>query len=84
MKLPEGISKEALLPDGSRQGRNDFDATGYGAPCPPGRSIHHYVFAIYALDSLLELPPKQTRDQVEAAMAGHVLGRGELVARYEP
>jgi hypothetical protein len=82
--LPEGLSREGRLLDGSRQGRNDFDNTGYGAPCPPGRAIHHYVFTLYALDAKLDLPAGQTRAQVEGAMKGHILAHGELVARYEP
>lgn len=82
--LPEGLSREGRLLDGSRQGRNDFDNTGYGAPCPPGRAIHHYVFTLYALDAKLDLPAGQTRAQVESAMKGHILAHGELVARYEP
>jgi len=82
--LPEGLSKEGRLPDGSRQGRNDFDETGYRGPCPPGRAIHRYVFSLYALDARLELPAGQTREQVETAMMGHILAGGELVAPYEP
>lgn len=83
-ELPEGLSKEGRLIDGSRQGRNDFDEIGYRGPCPPGRAIHHYVFTLYALDAKLDLPAGQTRIQVEAAMKGHVLASGELTARYEP
>lgn len=82
-ELPEGLPKQAQLPDGSRQGQNDFDKTGYVGPCPPGKSWHRYVFALYAVDSRLNLPAGATRRQVENALKGHILGRGELIGRYQ-
>jgi Raf kinase inhibitor-like YbhB/YbcL family protein len=80
--LPEGVPKEKELADGSRQGKNDFDNFGYGGPCPPGHSPHRYIFSLYALDSKLNLPAGATRKQVEQALKGHILGRGELIGRY--
>ncbi len=80
--LDEGLPKQEQLPDGSRQGRNDFGRSGYGGPCPPRNAVHRYVFALYALDAKLGLPPGATRKQVEEALKGHVLARGELTARY--
>lgn len=81
-ELPEGLQKQGQLPDGSRQGQNDFDKTGYVGPCPPGKSAHRYVFALYALDARLNLPAEATRRQVENALKGHILARGELIGRY--
>ncbi len=82
-ELPEGMSKQAQLPDGLRQGQNDFDKHGYVGPCPPGKSAHHYVFALYALDSGLNLPAGATRSKVESALKGHVVAHGELIGRYQ-
>jgi Raf kinase inhibitor-like YbhB/YbcL family protein len=81
-ELPEGLPKQEQLADGSRQGQNDFDKAGYGGPCPPGSSTHRYVFALYALDSKLNLPAGATRKQVENLLRGHILARGELTGRY--
>jgi Raf kinase inhibitor-like YbhB/YbcL family protein len=81
-KLPEGMPKQPRLADGSRQGPNDFDKTGYAGPCPPGKSAHRYDFVLYALDSRLNLPAGATRKQVENALREHVLARGELIGRY--
>jgi Raf kinase inhibitor-like YbhB/YbcL family protein len=81
-ELPEALPKQGELPDGSLQGENDFDKTGYGGPCPPGKSPHHYVFTLYALDSRLNLPAGATRKQVENALQGHVLARGTLIGLY--
>ncbi|MGB9409561.1 MAG: YbhB/YbcL family Raf kinase inhibitor-like protein [Terracidiphilus sp.] len=81
--LPEGLPGLGQLDDGSRQGRNDFGEIGYGGPCPPPGSPHHYVFTLYALDAKLNLPVGATRAQVEGAMQGHILARGELIALYQ-
>ncbi len=82
-ELPEGLPKQEQLPDGSRQGPNDFDKTGYVGPCPPGKSPHHYAFMVYALDLKLNLPAGAKRKQVEKAMKGHVLAHGELIGKYQ-
>src|SRR5215467_1830495 len=33
-ELAEGVAKQDQLPNGARQGRNDFGKIGYGGPCP--------------------------------------------------
>jgi Raf kinase inhibitor-like YbhB/YbcL family protein len=80
--LPENTPKQEELPDGSRQGHNDYDRIGYVGPCPP-RGTHHYVFTLYALDTKLNLPPGASKKQVVKAMNGHVLANGELVGRFQ-
>lgn len=80
--LREAFPTSAQLPDGARQGPNDFGQTGYGGPCPPS-GTHHYVFTLFALDAMLNLPPAATRAQLDNAMQGHVLARGTLVASYK-
>ncbi|MGA3010823.1 MAG: YbhB/YbcL family Raf kinase inhibitor-like protein [Terracidiphilus sp.] len=81
--LAEGLPDQGQLADGSRQGRTDFGEIGYGGPCPPPGSLHHYHFTLYALDAKLNLPVGATRAQVEAAMQGHILARGELVGLFK-
>lgn|ERR1035438_819200 len=80
--LNESVPALNQLPDGSRQGHNDFDNIGYGGPCPPGHKEHHYAFMLFALDTNLNLPAGATRTQLDDAMKGHVLARGELVASF--
>src|SRR5271157_1050244 len=81
--LPEGLPALGQLPDGALQGRNDFGEIGYGGPCPPPGSPHHYIFTLYALDAKLNLPEGATRAQVEAAIQGHILASGRLVGLYQ-
>jgi Raf kinase inhibitor-like YbhB/YbcL family protein len=66
---------------GGKEGLNDWKRAGWGGPCPPvGR--HRYFFKVYALDTTIDLD-RPTKAVLEAAMAGHVLGRGELIGTYE-
>ena len=78
--LPEGCGTDDL-PPGTGEGLNDWQRTGYGGPCPPvGR--HRYFHKLYALDILLPVMGRATKQDVEAAMQGHVLAQAELVGTY--
>jgi Raf kinase inhibitor-like YbhB/YbcL family protein len=81
-ELPEEIVTQEQLPDGSRQGRNGFDKTGYVGPCPPGHSPHRYAFTLFALDTKLNLPGGASKKQVMNAVKGHVLASGELTGQF--
>jgi Raf kinase inhibitor-like YbhB/YbcL family protein len=73
---------ERVAPPG--EGQNDFGAVGYRGPCPPpGHGPHRYFFRLYALDSDPELARGAGREELEAALAGHVLASAELLGRYE-
>ncbi len=76
----ENFPKE--LPNGARQGRNDFGKIGYGGPCPPPGKPHRYFFKVYALDTKLDLKAGATKADVERAMKGHILAQGELIGKY--
>jgi len=65
------------------EGRNDFGQNHYGGPCPPNGRRHRYFFKIYALDSLLQLPPETTKEQLEQAMGEYVIAFGELIGVYQ-
>ena len=64
------------------QGLNGFGDVGYGPPCPPQGS-HRYVFRVFALDTMLDLPRGADRAALERAMQGHILSQGELVTHYQ-
>jgi Raf kinase inhibitor-like YbhB/YbcL family protein len=80
--LAEGIAKQEQLPDGARQGRNDFGEIGYGGPCPPPGKAHRYFFKLYALDAKLDLKAGAKKSDVERAMQGHILAQAEWMGRY--
>jgi hypothetical protein len=74
--LPEG----GPLPAGARQGPNDWKQARWRGPCPPsGR--HRYRFRVLALDVTLGAGPFD-RAALLAAVEGHVLAEGTLVASY--
>ena len=79
--LPERVPPEEL-PEGTRQGLNDWRRVGYGGPCPPV-GTHRYFHKLYALDVVLGDLGTPTKRQLEAAMEGHLLGRAELVGTYK-
>ena len=63
-------------------GVNGMGQTGFMGPCPPDRE-HRYFFKLYALDVKLTGAKIANKQDLEAAMKGHVLEQAELVGRYE-
>jgi len=80
-ELPEMVPPSKSLPDGTKQGTNDFRKIGYGGPCPPG-GTHRYYFKLYALDTELNLDAGATKADVTRAMQGHILAECHLMGRY--
>jgi Raf kinase inhibitor-like YbhB/YbcL family protein len=81
--LPEHLGKEATLASAAVQGINDFKRRGYGGPCPPPGVAHRYVFTLYALETMVSLPPNATKAQLEQAMTGHLLAQAQLIGLYQ-
>lgn len=79
--LPEGFgnakdSKDYIGGSGTA-GNHD-----YMGPCPIPEHTNHYIFSLYALDLDRDaLQPGLTREQLFAAVRGHVLDVGSLVGR---
>lgn len=71
------LIKEKSVPDSAVQGLNDFGKVGYGGPCPPS-GTHRYVFELYALNTLLELPEGTRASDLQKAMESHVLEKAGL------
>jgi Raf kinase inhibitor-like YbhB/YbcL family protein len=80
--LPEGIGNGTAQPGGGTRGRGDGGLDYFG-PCPPvGDAPHRYSFRVYALDAWVHLAEGATRDDLVAAMGGHILAQGELTGLY--
>jgi Raf kinase inhibitor-like YbhB/YbcL family protein len=81
-ELAENIPPDKTLPNGARQGTNDFGRIGYGGPCPPG-GTHRYFFKIYALDTILNLQAGAKKADLLKAMQEHILSQGQLIGKYK-
>ncbi len=80
--LREGVPTEKTLPWGGVQGTNDFGNIGYGGPCPPRGPAHRYMFRLYALDCVLDLPPGVRRQGVLERIRSCLLEETVLIGKY--
>jgi hypothetical protein len=81
--VPQGVPPDERLPNGAKQGVNEFGRIGYAAPCPtPGR-VHHYWFRVYALDAPTRLEPGATKARVYHTMRRHILRVSEVMGSDE-
>jgi phosphatidylethanolamine-binding protein (PEBP) family uncharacterized protein len=53
-----------------------------GPPCPSFSRQQRYVFTLYALDAKVQLPAGASKQQLDEALTGHVLGQSHLVGWY--
>jgi len=72
---------ENSTPAGAVVGQNSSGTMKYEGPCPPS-GTHRYYFRIYALDIKLNLPPSYKRQELDRAIEGRVLARGELMGKF--
>lgn len=78
--------EEHHLSEGAKVGKHGSNSYGlayYRGPCPPKGAPHRYFFKLYALDTILELPEGISKQQLEEAMEGHIIGKAELVGTYQ-
>ncbi len=64
-------------------GLNDFGKYTYGGPCPPGGKLHHYIFRLYALDTVLNINGEPTLKEVEKAIQRYIIAKAELIGIYQ-
>jgi Raf kinase inhibitor-like YbhB/YbcL family protein len=82
LSLPEALTHKAELPDGTIQGLNSSNGPGYEGPCPPSGTVHHYVFTLYALDTLVAAKTSTLKDDLLKAIDGHILAQTQLIGTY--
>lgn len=75
--------KEGTLPSGANFGSNSIGKTDYVSPCPPPGKIHHYVFSLFALDSLLPLKDGTNKQTIKEAMKSHILAEAKLTGLFK-
>lgn len=84
-ELARGAGNDYDLSDVIKQGVTDFGHTGYGGPCPPkGNGRHRYAFILRALDiPSLGLAQGAKKNELEKAMAGHILAEARMTGVYK-
>ncbi len=83
LRAGAGDPARSLLPRGALQTRNDYGFLGYGGPCPPSGSVHHYHFVLYALKVAKRgLGAGAAPEQVSSRGSDDALGEAETVATY--
>jgi Raf kinase inhibitor-like YbhB/YbcL family protein len=71
-----GIPEGSLLPEGPVAGTAGVGRGNYFGPgAPAGPRYHHYVFELYALSKMLDLPSDATRVQLLEAMKDIIVGK---------
>jgi Raf kinase inhibitor-like YbhB/YbcL family protein len=72
---------EASMPLTGKVGANSYGNQKYDGPAPPS-GTHRYVFTLYALNTMLELPDGANKQEILQAMNGHILDHAELTSTY--
>jgi Raf kinase inhibitor-like YbhB/YbcL family protein len=86
--LPAGASTSAeaktKLPDGVKQGRNDYGSRDFGGACPPvGDKPHRYIFTVHALKvDKLDVPMDASAALIGYMLNANSLGKATLTAKY--
>jgi Raf kinase inhibitor-like YbhB/YbcL family protein len=81
--LPEDlpVAGKNAEPNAIYFGKNSSGNTRYDGPCPPS-GTHRYYFKLYALDTLINLVPGATKNELLSQMQGHILAQGELMGTF--
>lgn len=74
--------KENSIPKGAVEGLCNGNTFGYEGPCPP-ENVHNYLFKLYAIDKVLDIPNESDRKDVLKAIEGHVIEETQLVGKYK-
>lgn len=78
--LPEGFNID--LPEGVVMGKTSSGDVLYRGPCPPNSALHHYIFKLYALNTMLNLEGGVEAEELLARIKRHIIEEAELVGVF--
>ncbi|MFN3403075.1 MAG: YbhB/YbcL family Raf kinase inhibitor-like protein [Cytophagaceae bacterium] len=73
---------ENSIAKGATQGICNGGTFGYEGPCPP-TGEHKYLFKLFALDTVLDIPNESDRRVLIREMEGHVIDTAILTGVYQ-
>lgn len=79
--IEEEIEQQATFVRPTIEIQNSNDTYGYSGPCLE-TGTHEVEFRLFALDTMLDLNRTADRQEVEAAMSGHVMSEAELRTKF--
>lgn len=84
-EIPEGASRSALMPEGSRELITSWGNAGYDGPQPPfGSGDHEYTLVLYALDiPKTSLQEKVSRDEFIKSIQHHIITQEQYSGFFE-
>ncbi|WP_040196531.1 YbhB/YbcL family Raf kinase inhibitor-like protein [Candidatus Soleaferrea massiliensis] len=83
-EIPPAVAHEKIVEDlGNAVQGMAYGRHRYKGPKPPLKALHTYVFTVYVLDCLLQLPPDSKKAQLLAHMQGHILQQAALSGKYQ-
>jgi Raf kinase inhibitor-like YbhB/YbcL family protein len=74
--------EEGTIAEGATEGLCNGNTFGYEGPCPP-ESEHQYLFKLYALDKILDIPNESDRKVILKEMKNHIIAEALLTGKYE-
>ena len=77
---PAGRVEENSIP--GVEGMNSSGGHHYHGPCPPS-GAHRYFFKFYALNAKLDIPKNTSKKELEMAILGHLIAKGELMGPFK-
>ncbi len=81
-ELSAGIRQEEIFANGITQGLNSFGKIGYNGPRPLDGETHRYRFRLFALNGLLPLKARASKEQLQEAMQSYLLAVTQLTGTY--
>ncbi len=72
---------EGAVPRGALEGKTSWGTSGYNGPQPPF-GTHRYIFYLYALDAMLDLPAGSDVQALKNAISGHEIESASLTGMF--